>query len=740
MTRPLLLLVAAAHLLSLSACATARPAPAAQARALRPFRSQAELAAFHRRMDELATRENERRMEEARRAERRRGSPEPLSHWDYNPPPPWPDSVPRPPRQMERSPRLSPYGPLADEIEAGGDERPTVQVEGDRLLVLRRGRLFTVDIGGGALRPVSWVDAFGYIPTGGWHDEVLASGDRAVVIGSNYGGRDTELNLFRRDSAGELAHRDSYYLISDDDPWASHTYAARMAGGRLLLYTALPVQYRFADSHRPAIAAWGAPRQPTAPATRVYRAISGDQPFSDWEVLHTVMACDLGEGLRCESIALYAPRARVFHVSPTAVYLWIPRDGSRPTMLYRLPLDGSAPTALQVSGRPVDPSAFLESADGHLNVLLRPEPGGAPGQPPGYAAGPLALLRVPLAELGDGSRAAAPARYRALPLKTPGVLRHRFVGEWLIYGTGAGREAYAVRWAGGEVSEVPLVHPVDRIEEMGSGAVVMGTDGRELHLSTLRLGPGAAALAYRATLPGDTIHGFFYHAEGKDLGVVAVPVRGPVQFGVPGQLLGADQIRFLRNRDLRLSALGELSAGVFGGDDECVTSCLDWYRGTRPLFVGGRILALLGYELVEAVEEEGGLRELRRVSFAPHPASPNPVGGWTLTETLGERGGRYFCDNRGELRMDQGGTGFSARLQRTAECVVDGARTTTPSEGGGKVELQGNAVSLEVGACVYQGRLTSPGYLQGKVACRVTLPDGTFLPATGRWEARRQGG
>ena len=43
---------------------------------------------------------------------------------------------------------------------AGVDEGGIVKVHGDHLVVLRRGRLFTVKIGDGALRPVSAVDAF----------------------------------------------------------------------------------------------------------------------------------------------------------------------------------------------------------------------------------------------------------------------------------------------------------------------------------------------------------------------------------------------------------------------------------------------------------------------------------------------------------------------------------------------------------------------------------------------------
>jgi len=47
---------------------------------------------------------------------------------------------------------------------------------------------------------------------------------------------------------------------------------------------------------------------------------------------------------------------------------------------------------------------------------------------------------------------------------------------------------------------------------------------------------------------------------------------------------------------------------------------VDWYGNARPIFLRGRTFALLGYELVEGREDDGRIRELRRVSFAPPPS------------------------------------------------------------------------------------------------------------------------
>jgi len=91
----------------------------------------------------------------------------------------------------------------------GVDEGGIVKVHGDHLVVLRRGRLFTVAIGGDDLTPISCVNAFGLDidPRGTWYDEMLVSENTVVVIGYSYERGGTEVGLFHIDGAGNLAYR-----------------------------------------------------------------------------------------------------------------------------------------------------------------------------------------------------------------------------------------------------------------------------------------------------------------------------------------------------------------------------------------------------------------------------------------------------------------------------------------------------------------------------------------------------
>ena len=102
---------------------------------------------------------------------------------------------------------------IANVQHAGVDEGDIVKLAGRYLVVLRRGRLFTIDVAPGALQPVSAVDAFGpdVDPEETWYDEMLVSSRRVVVIGYSYQRGGTELGLFDLASDGTLRYRATYH-------------------------------------------------------------------------------------------------------------------------------------------------------------------------------------------------------------------------------------------------------------------------------------------------------------------------------------------------------------------------------------------------------------------------------------------------------------------------------------------------------------------------------------------------
>jgi len=528
---------------------------------------------------------------------------------------------------------------------AGVDEGGIVKLHGNHLVVLRRGRLFTLKVGDGALKPVSAVDAFGpdINPRSTWYDEMLVSEDTIAVIGYSYERGGTEVGLFQIDDAGKLSYRFTYHLRSNDY-YSSRNYASRLIGSKLIFYTPLYLNPGAEDPFQsfPAVRRWhkGAKNdefQRIVSATRVYRPEHEIQA-SYGVALHTVTVCDLANGgFACQATAVLGPPGRVFYVSPESVYVWVTDWAERgdqmraESMLYRMPLDGSGPSALGVSGSPVDQFSFLESEDAHLNVLVRSDSAGDGMWAAEVAAGDVALMRVPLANFTDGSSVAPSSSYRKLAKPEGYTFQNRFVGEYLLYGTGSGwgypqnknhSNLYAVRWAGDDAHEFSLPHGVDRIEQMGSDAVIVGTDGRNLHFTAIRLGKSpevAGSYVRKGASQGELrSHGFFYKPDGPDSGTLGLPISVPGRPGYRHLFEDSAAILFLHNDSLNFEEVGELGARPERAtDDACRASCVDWYGNARPLFVRGRVLALLGYEIVEGTLDEGRMHELRRVSYAP---------------------------------------------------------------------------------------------------------------------------
>ena len=547
--------------------------------------------------------------------------------------------------QVAASKSATPTDSITNVQQAGVDEGGIVKVHGEHLIILRRGRLFTVAIGDNSLKPISAVDAFApdIHPGETWYDEMLVAGNTIAVIGYSYDRGGTEIGLFDISDAGSLRYRSTYHLRSNDY-YSSRNYASRLIGNKLIFYTP---QYLGFDSENPtgdfpALRKWrkGATEkdfQPITTPTRIYRPAQ-DAQSGYGLALHTVTVCNLdSEEFSCRATGVIGPAGRVFYVSQQAVYVWVTeampgtKEGQNRSMLYQLPLDGSAPSALGVSGSPVDQFSFLESDDGFLNVLVRSAAAGDGMWKSEVTAGDVALLRVSRESFSDGSETASASGYRELPKPAGYTFQNRFVGDYLLYGTGNGwgyaekkdgSNLVAVRWATGEIDELRLDHSVDRIEPMGKDAVVVGTDGKDLYFSPVRLGeePRVKSGYVRKNAAQGELrsHGFFYKPDDSNSGMLGLPIREQGSAGYENLYKDSASILFLRNNSLNLSELGALeSRPVQSDNDNCRASCVDWYGNARPIFVRGRIFALLGYEIVEGYMTGNSLREKRRTSFAP---------------------------------------------------------------------------------------------------------------------------
>jgi len=521
----------------------------------------------------------------------------------------------------------APAGASITNVQTQGvDEGDIVKQHGDFLVVLRRGRLFTIRIGANELKPVSTVNAYApdADPSGTWYDEMLISDNTIVVIGFSYSRGGTEIGLFDLDTQGHVAYRATYQMRSNDY-YSSRNYASRLIGHQLIFYSPLYVNPYGDDPfvNFPALRRWHKGTTPAdfqriLPANRIYRSAT-DIDSEGGVTLHSVSICDLdAPTMECRSTAVLGPSGRVFYVSNDSIYVWTTswrNKSANSSSVFRIPLDGGVPSGVRASGSPIDQMSFLQR-DGYLNVLLGRQSNGEGMWAANGQTGQLALMRVRLSDFGDGSGTVPGENYRALPASGPSYgIQNRYIGDWLLYGSHSSNVAHALRFAAfGTVDDVRLNHPVERIDALGTDAILVGSQAADLHFTSVSLNdeamPASTFVQANAAQGDQRTHGFFYRADSTTEGVVGLPiVRNNGE---------AAAVLFLRNRALQLSKFGSLESRAKASvDDACKASCVDWYGNARPIFIGKRIFALLGYELVEGRVDTDSIAERERANFTP---------------------------------------------------------------------------------------------------------------------------
>ena len=514
---------------------------------------------------------------------------------------------------------------------AGVDEGGIVKRRGDVLVVLRRGRLFTIGIGREQLEVLDVADAFGPGQTDeeiarAWYDELLVWENCVIVIGYSYARGGTEIGLFDLGARGQLQHRATYHLRSDDY-YSGSGYASRLVGDRLLLFLSFTLPEN-ADPNvwLPSLRRWtGRPSDSfvqIAPLDRVFQSVA---PLGLHPAVHTLVSCQLSApDLTCEATVVLGDTLNVYYASPTAAYAWTTAwNGETATrsLLYRIPFDGAPVAAIRVTGTPRDQLSFFEDAQDNLNVVVA------------HPDDVVTLLRLPISSFSDGSAHAPDWHYRPIARGLGPWFSARFVGRYALVGAQAWppeeephkRRVVVAPYASETTYSLSLTHDVERIEAVGAHAVVVGSGERTLSLTAIRLADqprlAGTLLQHDAFQSEHRSHAFFYREDTAETGLFGLPIvtRDPdVESGVREN---SAQVLFVRNSDLTFASAGTLDATPGPTtDDGCLVSCTDWYGNARPVFIEDRIFALLGYEIVEGRLGAGGVQHIRRLGFMPRAA------------------------------------------------------------------------------------------------------------------------
>ncbi len=494
---------------------------------------------------------------------------------------------------------------ITNNQEAGADEGGIVKNIGDHLVVLRKGRLFAVNV---ASAPTT-SDSIRVAPTaalnnGVWYDEMLVKGDLVYVVGYRYNLPSgsvaargaTEIDTFRL-TAGKLTRIRSMFLESNDY-FSGSNYASRMVAGELVFYMPHQIGRQNEALAYPRVLELGTDGAVRAVGP-IFGALDVTRSFerSSSPTFHTVVKCTLpADGsLDCHGKAILGSWWREHYVSAGSLYLWSQKHA------YRMSLSTQDVTVHAGKGFPRDQFSFKETADALL-VAVQDKNGPA-------------LTKLPLAAF-DKVGGQTPA---SVSLGLSYLVANRFVGDKLLAAgptpsTGQAADPYAAELVAVDASTLAVSRiarkSVVRIEPLDGDRALVASDGPNglvlSALSTNDLTAPATDLAIDGVRQGETrSHGFFFKPHAAGGGTFGYAVTNPSKSGGFGN--GISNLGFFSvGADRALGKIGIVSSGNVGGT--CETSCVDWYGNTRPIFLRERVFALMGSELAEVSLASGASR------------------------------------------------------------------------------------------------------------------------------------
>lgn len=536
---------------------------------------------------------------------------------------------------------------ITNNQEEGVDEGDIVKRIGNHIVLLRRGRLFSFALS----TDRSLLAAKDYIdvePEGedidAWYDEILNYRDNIILLGYSYQIDASLIRIFAISDDGELSAEHSYFFRSSDY-FDAENYATRLVDGNLIFYLprALP-----SDGEN-MISGQIVNGEPVSVGSAfseeiVYQPL---QQSSD-PILHTVANCPLDAAeFRCTATSFFGPWAQLFYISDDAVYLWLNSSGwaydyfmmsdryvrraarrwreqydddGDLAVLYRVPIDGGVPGVIEAKGWPINQFSFRETRDS-LQVFARDSTWGMQIQP--------SVLEFPLSQFGSQLTALAASQYEKLPPLKGYLNVNRFIGSNLLYDDSVEKDdGYLSSLLVKDLTSsappfrLPIDHLVERIEPVGDRAVIIGTDDvSALGITSLELGTnpivGQTIWMHRAIQADERSHSFNYRRD-QSMDVLGLPLIFATEdegydYFWANEAQDVHMTYYGLTSDLGFQLLGEF-VGESTEDDACQISCTDWYGDSRPFFIGDRIYAVLGYELIEGYLSGVSIHEAGRAN------------------------------------------------------------------------------------------------------------------------------
>ncbi len=534
---------------------------------------------------------------------------------------------------------------ITNNQEQGVDEGDIVKKLGDRLFVLREGKLHVIDLVVDR-RPDLRVSDTLVVATDieddrtTWYDELLAVDGMLVLLGFNWSSEAAELSLFDVASDGRLTHRLRYWLRVDDY-FSGSNYGARIEGENLLI--SLSMALDGASGHWPE---WSRRDLDPAQWQSLVEPEDVHLPLAivRHPKLHVVLRCPLHRlaagSMECRATGLIGSSEHEFYASSHAAYLSISewhervhldprferwrvnfddtlRDlrAQRYTLVYRIPFDDAGELGVvRLDGITGNQFSFLER-DGDLFVTTDRELGDDRRE--------VTLWRAASAAFDASGEHPADVVARLAVADAHRTFRFTRNALWI------GAHAWSMRelpgsdtmppllrqpLSGASTQSIPSTHSVELIEPLGPVVLTSGTDPEgNWRLSLIDDSDAAVVASDSLAIPG------YVPSESRSHAFNAGRIDGRWVFGMP--VIGDDVDDYWEVvSDLALFELphGRLDAPAIVDMQQavhCDEHCYDWYGNARVFFIGDRLFGLSGGLLRELKIDSGALSILRSIEL-----------------------------------------------------------------------------------------------------------------------------
>jgi hypothetical protein len=543
---------------------------------------------------------------------------------------------------------------ITNNQEKGVDEGDIVKNVGDHLVILRRGELYSVLAQNGAASALSASVPVAVDPAlagGVWYDEMLVKGRNVYVTGYRYATLDdnnyssigaTEINIFRLEESGQFK-RLTQTFIESSDYYSSKNYASRIVNGKLALYMPRSAfdyrdnSYVFSGTYTLEYAGSGKFRRKRlfTDWKDVYLAPTLQ---SEYYALHTLALCELPDNgsIECTARSFVGSFGREYYISSDSFFLWL--EG----FVFKWDLKDLKLSAHSAQGTVLNQFSFRQDKT-HLHVVAS-----MPLITINYSATDEGCRMLPSVRTVLSSYPLSAFDDRAMQTdegvaskdifvgaSSFGPDQNRFAGDWLF----ATRRSYKSA-SGTPETEIVVTKPFSDLQSVHKfqGAVTriepVGT--KSAFIVTLRSNQSEDERTVSAGLKlvdaerpdwneawldlagysekESRSHGFFFKPDGNGIsGIIGLPVLSAATGSHMGMVnflgRGSSNIAYFRISDAaQLSHLGTISSRP-EQEQQCNSSCYDWYGNTRPVFLRDRAFALMGSEFQKVLIGQSGVSE-----------------------------------------------------------------------------------------------------------------------------------